>query len=308
MRSVSLWMAAGAASLVSSAGLAADLSVVPSNYAPPPVEDFGGWYLRGDIGMTNSRGKLDNSLLYPTAQSLQHVGQGFSGGTSFGVGAGYQFNSWFRADITGEYRSKVNFTGTDYSVNPTSLYGAGVTGPHNSLTTPISDTYNGGYSSWVGLVNAYADLGTWWCLTPFVGAGVGAAYNKTSGFSDQGTSGLLYAPLGGPPGTPGYLGYTTPYVQTSDYNAAGAGKLNFAWALHAGVGYKVTNNFTVEFAYRYLNMGSAVHGFGQSFDGSNAGTSHFQYLNLTSQELRVGLRWTCCDLPPPPPPPIIRKG
>jgi len=25
----------------------------PQYYAPPPVEDFGGWYLRGDIGFSN---------------------------------------------------------------------------------------------------------------------------------------------------------------------------------------------------------------------------------------------------------------
>ena len=31
----------------------------------------------------------------------------------FGVGVGYQFNNWFSADVTGEYRGKSNFTGLD---------------------------------------------------------------------------------------------------------------------------------------------------------------------------------------------------
>jgi hypothetical protein len=57
-------------------------------------------------------------------------------------------------------------------------------------------------------------------------------------------------------------------------------------------------------SYRYLNMGKAVHGFGQSFDGTNAGASSSQYRDLTSQDVRIGMRWTCCEVPPP----LITKG
>ena len=202
----------------------------------------------------------------PAGSTLTHMGEGFTGGTLYGIGVGYQFNSWFRADITGEYRSRVGFSGTDFSTFP-----GGST---------LSDVYQGGYTSWVGLVNVYADLGTWWCLTPFVGAGVGAAHITTTGLQD---SGLAFAPG---------LGSGNP----SSYFANGASTTNFAWALHAGVAYKVTNNFTVELAYRYLDMGTAVHGFGSSFDGSNAGPSSFQFRDLTSQDVKLGVRWTCCDV------------
>jgi opacity protein-like surface antigen len=281
MRSVKFLIAAGAASLLSSAALAADMPSImpaPQYYAPPP-QDFGGWYLRGDIGQTNSKGKL-HSNNYDTlpAGALTQEGEGFTGGTSFGVGVGYEFNNWFRADITGEYRSRVAFSGTDF-----------VTFPGNNNFT---DVYSAGYTSWVGLVNAYADLGTWWCLTPFVGFGVGAAHIQTTGIQD---SGSMFTPAGGA-------------IGGASYFANGASVTNFAWAAHAGVAYKVTNNFTVELAYRYLDMGTAVHGFGSSFDGSNAGPSSFQFRDLTSQDVRLGVRWTCCDLPPPPPPPLIRKG
>jgi opacity protein-like surface antigen len=283
MRSVKyLVAAAGAASLFSSAALAADMPSImpppPQQYYAPPVEDFGGWYLRGDIGMTNSNGKLHVNAYdsLPGGTVLQQLGQGFSGGTSYDVGVGYKFNNWFRADITGEYRSKVSFNGTDFLVYPA---GGG----------PLSDVYNGGYRSWVGLVNAYVDLGTWWCLTPFIGAGVGAANIQTTGFQDSGA-----VIRGG-------------VVQGASYFANGASTTNFAWAAHAGVAYKVNNNFTVELAYRYLDMGTGVHGNGASFDGSNAGPSSFQFRDITSQDLRIGVRWTCCDVPPPPPP-LIRKG
>ncbi len=276
MRSVKFILAAGAASLVSTAVFAADMPAAPppQYYAPPPVEDFGGWYLRGDIGMTNSNAKLHDNLYdtLPATARLQQLGQGFSGGVSYGLGVGYQFNSWFRADVTGEYRSKVNFSGTDF-----------VTYTPGGFQ---SDTYNGGYSSWVGLVNAYVDLGTWWCITPFVGAGVGFANIKTTGLQDNGLAN-------------GAVG---------SYFADGASKTNLAWAAHAGFAYKVSNNFTIELAYRYLDMGTAVHGYGSSFDGSNAGPSTFQYRDLTSQDVKIGVRWTCCDVEPPPPPPLIRKG
>jgi opacity protein-like surface antigen len=288
MRSVKFFIAAGAASLLSTAALAADMpSIMPSpQYYAPSAQDFGGWYLRGDIGMTNSNATLHvNSYdTLPAGSSLQHLGHGFTGGTSWGVGVGYEFNSWFRADITGEYRSKVNFSGSDFANVP----GFG----------PISDVYTGGYSSWVGLVNAYVDLGTWWCLTPFIGAGVGAAHIQTSGLQD---SGALFTTVGVPPATQAV-------VTGASYFANGASTTNLAWAAHAGVAYKVTNNFTVELAYRYLDMGTAVHGFGRSFDGSNAGQSSFQFRDLTSQDVKVGLRWTCCDLPAPPPPPLVTKG
>ncbi|WP_407148746.1 outer membrane protein [Bradyrhizobium sp. ORS 86] len=284
MRSVKSLIAAGAASLLSSAAFAADMPIMPPPpmaYAPPPVQDFGGWYLRGDIGMTNLNGKLfapgynDASTV-----SVRQVGHGFTGGTSFGLGVGYQFNNWFRADITGEYRSKVNFNGNDFAVI------SGLNGVPGNW--PLGDTYNGGISSWVGLVNVYADLGTWWCLTPFIGAGVGGAWNKTTGLADLTT-------------------FPANNLSTSLYQADGATKVNFAWALHAGVAYKVTNNFTVELAYRYLDLGSAVTGGGSTFDGHTS-TRPFEFRDLTSQDVRLGVRWTCCDVPPPPPPPLITKG
>jgi opacity protein-like surface antigen len=282
MRSVKYLVVAGAASLLSSAVFAADLPIMSppqqQYYAPPP-QDFGGWYLRGDIGMTNSSGKLHDDLFdtLPAGSTLTHMGEGFTGGTLYDIGVGYQFNSWFRADITGEYRSRVGFSGTDFSTFP-----GGST---------LSDVYQGGYTSWVGLANIYVDLGTWWCLTPFVGAGVGAAHITTTGLQD---SGLVFAPG---------LGSGNP----SSYFANGASTTNFAWALHAGVAYRVTNNFTVELAYRYLDLGTAVTG-SSNFAFSSPGVlgTHAWTVN-NPQDVKLGVRWTCCDVPPPPPP-LVTKG
>ena len=159
MRSVKSFIAAGAAIFLSSAAFAADMAIAPPPYAAPVVEDFGGWYLRGDIGFSNQRvDRLNNALDATVTSSVQT--NNFNTAGIFGLGVGYRFNNWFRADVTGEYRGNSQFFGKDVNTFPG---GVG------------TDTYHGTKSEWVVLGNAYVDLGTWWCVTPFIGAGVGGA-------------------------------------------------------------------------------------------------------------------------------------
>jgi opacity protein-like surface antigen len=275
MRCVKSLVAAGAASLLSSVALAADMAIMPPPmYAPPPVEDFGGWYLRGDIGFSNQRVKrLDNARDVTTTSSVQNLG--FNTAGIFGLGVGYKFNNWFRADVTGEYRGNSQFFGTD-----------AITFPGGFGT----NTYHATKSEWVVLANAYVDLGTWWCITPFIGAGVGGARVSIANFTDQGIT--------------NNGGGALPGLAFGD----NVSKWNLAWALHAGVAYKVTPNFTVELAYRYLDMGNGLTGDLRTFDGTNAMVNPTTFKNITSHDLKLGVRW---DLENPPvyaPPPLIRKG
>jgi opacity protein-like surface antigen len=274
MRSVKFLIAAGAASLLSSAAFAADMAIAsPPMYAPPAVEDFGGWYLRGDIGFSNQRvRRLDNVLDANNTTSVQNLS--FNTAGIFGLGVGYRLNNWFRGDITGEYRGNSQFFGTD------------------ALTFPGgfgTDTYHATKSEWVVLANGYVDLGTWWCMTPFIGAGVGGARVSIANFTDQGIS------------TPLLPGPALASLAFGD-NVA---KWNFAWALHAGVAYKVTPNFTVELAYRYLDMGNGLTGDLRTFDGTNNIVNPTTFKNITSHDLKLGVRW---DLNNPPvyAPPLIR--
>ena len=49
-----------------------------------------------------------------------------------------------------------------------------------------ADPYRADVASIVGLVNGYVNLGAWYGFSPFLGAGVGFADNRLSGFTDQG--------------------------------------------------------------------------------------------------------------------------
>ena len=277
MRSVKSLVAAGAASLLSSVAFAADMPSImpaPPMYAPPPVEDFGGWYLRGDIGFSNQKvRRLNNALDTTYTSSSQTLDFGTAG--IFGLGVGYKVNNWFRADVTGEYRGNSNFFGKDVLTFP---------GGFNT------DTYHATKSEWVVLANAYVDLGTWWCMTPFIGAGVGGARVTIANFTDQS---ITNAGLGAQPG-----------LAFGD----NVSKWNLAWALHAGVAYKVTPNFTVELAYRYLDMGDGLTGDLRTFDGTNAIVNPTTFKGITSHDLKLGVRWDLSNPPAYAPPPLMRKG
>ena len=276
MRSVKFIIAAGAATLLSNAAFAADMAIAPPPpmYAPAPVvEDFGGWYLRGDIGFSNQRvSRLNNVLDAGNTSSVQT--NNFNSAGIFGLGVGYRVNNWFRADVTGEYRGNSQFFGTDRITYPG---GVG------------TDTYHATKNEWVVLANAYVDLGTWWCITPFIGAGVGGARVAINGFTDQGIA--------------NNGGGALPGLAYGDSVA----KWNLAWALHAGLAYKVTPNFTVELAYRYLDMGNGLTGDLRTFDGINNINNPTTFKGITSHDLKLGVRWDLIS-PQVYAPPLVRKG
>jgi opacity protein-like surface antigen len=275
MRSVKFLIAAGAASLMTSAAFAADMAIAPPPYAPPVVEDFGGWYLRGDIGMTNqTMSKIDSNVAAAANPPVSQIGLGFDSSPLFGLGVGYRFNNWFRADLTTQYRGKANLHGSNGQIfSPTSFQ---------------SDNYSGSKSEFLFLANAYVDLGTWWCVTPFVGFGVGTSYNYLSGFRDDNVQ------VNG--------GITNGSVATF----ASHGTWNFAWAAHAGLAYRVTPSVTLELAYSYVDLGSARPGAFTLLDGTT-GPSSIVLKNITSNDLKIGVRWDLAD-PPVYQPPLVRKG
>ncbi|MEI9804454.1 MAG: outer membrane protein [Pseudolabrys sp.] len=195
-----------------------------------------GWYLRGDVGY--AWGRIDSARSAPpfTDPTDNKFGNAVTGG----VGAGIK-TKWLRTDITFDYMAEAKYQGT-------------VAAP-NDVTAKISN--------WSVLFNGYLDLGTWYRLSPYIGAGAGAAMVRVT----------EYASTASPP-----------FVSGLSNN-----KWNFAWAAMAGVGYQLSPNTIVDIGYRYLNFGDAK----SAADSFGAMT----FKNLAAHEVRVGLRWSFDDLP-----------
>lgn len=229
----------------------ADAARAADYLLPPPPPDFAsGWYLRGYVGI-GINPTFDLTYVTQTNASLQQTS---NADTIFlGGGFGYELNNWLRFDGTAEYRSKTHV----YSL---------VTYPPNGI-----DVYEGNISSWVFLANAFVDLATWNCFTPFVGFGIGGAFNQLLNFNDVNPNG-------------GYGFGRNP------------GQWKFAYALYAGVGYNISRNFKIDLTYRYLNYGSVT----DAVDCSVTCTHDVFKFGLFSNDIMLGLRWTCCDVPPPP--------
>lgn len=279
MVSVKVASVAGFVALLATAASAADMPQPPPIYMPPIEEVSSAWYLRGDIGMTNQAFKSLFQRLYLTpGTSVEAVGMGWDSSTFFGLGVGYKFTDWLRLDFTGEYRGKANFHGSD---NVRFTGGRGV------------DNYHGSKSEWVFLANAYVDLGTWWCVTPYIGAGIGASRISIWGFRDDG---VIF----------------NPGLTNSVAYAADASKWNFSWAVHAGLTYNVTKSFAVELGYRYIDLGSATTGPTRAFDGSFTNGGPFQFNHIYSHDVKLGVRWMlepAVEKPQPIMlPPLMRRG
>jgi opacity protein-like surface antigen len=237
MRRLHLLLIAGV--FVSGAAQAADM---PGSWTPPvsiplpsaPINPLTGWYARIDIAYAWYR--MDAAVAAPGFASpvLNDLGSALSSG----AGIGYK-SDWLRTDFTVDY-TRLNYSGTIASSGDTVASVGAVT----------------------GLFNGYLDLGTWYCLTPYVGAGLGASYVKTWNFASTQV----------PPFTPG--------LSNSQWK--------FAWAAMAGTAIHLSPRLAVDVGYRYLNLGdvaTASDAFGQ-----------MTLKNIAAHEVRVGARWSFNDL------------
>jgi opacity protein-like surface antigen len=274
MSGVRKWVLAGAAAAMSTVALAADFPPALPPVVQPAVES--GWYLRGDVGIANQQIRSLTQRLDATVLGLQQTGIKSDSSPFFLAGVGYQVNNWLRFDVTGEYRAKANFHGSD---NVTFLRGGG--------TAVLADNFSASKSEWVVLGNGYLDLGTWWWMTPYVGAGVGFTRNQIDGFRDDG------------------IGFASGTPIIADQGV----KWNFAWALHAGIAYTVSPSFKIELAYRYLNLGGAQTGATRAPDNSFTNGGAFGFNGIVSNDVMLGLRWMLePEAPVYAPPPLVRKG
>jgi opacity protein-like surface antigen len=297
MVSVKTLIWAAAATLVSTAAYAADMAapLPPPVYQPPVYQPqptimeapavSGGWYLRGDVGVgLLNYSEFDHSQTNATfgwPPSWTIVQSDIQDQTIFGGGVGYELNNFLRFDVTGEYRTKAAFKVTG---SYTDFCGGGGI---------CFDNLTGNYSAAVFMANAYVDLGTWWCLTPYIGAGVGGAYNTISGIQDEGII------------SNGYQGFG---YSTGDNSA-----WSLAWNVQAGLTYNVTNTFKVDFSWRYLSLGSPVSAVVNCQNTPACPGAFYTFKDMNSEDFRIGVRWllqpdTPAVVMPQPAPPLMSRG
>ena len=230
-----------------------------ADYIEEPIEvvAVGGWYLRGYIGMSNQFfDGLESDLFdIPVEQGWYDDG-GFGSAPIVGGGIGYEFNDYLRGDITVEWRGKSEFNALQWlraDADP-------------DITT---DNYTADKSELVFMANGYYDIGDFYGITPYVGAGIGASYNTISNFRDVNNqaNGTAYA----------------------DDNS----EWNFAWALHTGLGFQATERMTIDFGYSFISLGDASSGrltnIDPLFDPDNDG---IKFNDIYSHDFKLGVRYS----------------
>lgn len=265
MRPFKLLPAASAclAALSAAAG-AADLLPPPPPAAVQPVG--AGWYLRGDYTKTFYDRPQDGLTANPYDPGQPPlVGVSLRGSDGGGGGVGYHVAPWLRVDVTVDQRASSRFRA--FSSRSDFATGANVESGRVDVLT--------------GLFNAYADLGTWWGVTPYVGAGIGfadaqvkKAFTQTTCFVD------------GCDGADG-IGARIPVLRPNRSTSA------FAYALTAGASYAIGWGVSLDAAYRYVGLGPVKTGA----DSYGAST---RFKDLSASEFRVGLRYDLSGLPSVP--------
>jgi len=226
--------------LVSNAAFAADMpGMLPPPSAAtflPPLPASWGWYVRGDLGgYWGTMGGAQSAPGFPSPTD-NSIDNGFVGG----VGAGFKAG-WVRSDAT------VDYTAMKYS---------------GTIATP--GDVSAKVDAVTALFNGYLDLGTWYGLTPYIGAGAGVANLRTHDYSSTAA----------PPFAGG--------LSNSQWK--------FAYAVMAGAGYSIAPNIVLDAGYRYVNFGDVT----TASDSVGAMTLK----NLAAHEVRVGVRWSFDDLLP----------
>lgn len=236
MSRVGLWMIGMALLLLPGTAVrAADYSGYPELPVPlppsdnvPQIQEFiSGWYLRGDLGyrFEQVQGASDATTDYSDHSIHDPM--------VLGVGAGWKYQ-WFRADVTADYAWSSKFSGSNAS---------GTT----SVTASV-DTFT-------VMANAYADFGSWYGFTPYVGGGIGGANLTMSNYQ------------------------MSPATSTATGTFS---RLNFAWAAMAGVSFSAGYNWVIDIGYRHIEMGDVTGG---------PANNQLTLDNLTGDEIRVGFRY-----------------
>lgn len=224
---------------------AADLPPIASmkdTFGPGAAVGAGPCYLRADTGYSWSGEGGLNWAGPVVTDSVTNVSIGDTWLVEGGLGCG-SGSRGLRAELVLGYHGDRDIDGRP-AVTPVTA-----AGPVTQLATSAD--------SLALMVNGYYDLGNFGGFVPYLGAGVGIAWNSTDD--------VVLSPAG--------------------IRLAGDTESSLAWALMAGVGYQVSERAILDLGYRYIDLGGATSSAGAGV------AAPVRVHDLAAHEIKVGLRY-----------------
>lgn len=255
-------------------------------YMRPVSAGAGPCYFRADVGysissdpqikwpvnnVTNTyaagttQADIDAGIATPVSTTTTYVGDAVSGTSAgnswfgeagFGCGSG---SRGFRAELMLGMRGGRDIDGQPANFEVRQV----VPALPDVVVAPTDDPLHTSLRSYTAMLNIYKDLGNYGGFTPYVGAGIGVAYNKLSEVYFTGNPNLTN-------------------------RIRGNSDLSFAWSLMAGVGYQVSERAILDLGYRFIDMGSISSGRADSGGFVNPAVDIDK---LYAHEIKIGLRY-----------------
>ena len=122
------------------------------------------------------------------------------------------------------------------------------------------------------MANGYVDLGAWFGMNPYIGAGIGATRYSASNYVSE------PLPLNAQPGG----------VRQTSVIGSGKGR-NLTWGLMAGMTVGITHNLKLDAGYRYINMGTVK--FNHIDPATGQVVARVKSKDIAAHEVRLGLRY-----------------
>ncbi|MDR6430392.1 porin family protein [Brucella pseudogrignonensis] len=231
----------------------------PVVVAPPAASN---WYIRGDIGY-NFKNKTDGHWDFwnqyaeenrGVDDTLRYDSLKLKAGASYGVGVGYRFNEMLRTDATLDFFR----AGINGRTRCPSLVKMGMNPPLNLVDDNCKYEDSSTANIWTAMANAYVDLPKVGVVTPYLGAGLGAAYVKYGNWTDKQVCANNF-----------------PADCAQQFDKNGIDTWRFAMALMAGVSYDLTNQLKLDVGYRYLRInGGNAYGYDKYDRAEDTGYGH----------------------------------
>ncbi len=215
-----------------------------------------GAYLRADTGFGALQTRSAASTFSTAPTGFQYDATQPGHAMLLGLGAGYQFNDYVRADVTGEYRGSARYTARTSYVDAA-----------NCGAARCSDAYSASTQSAALMANVYGEIGSWFDVTPYIGFGAGVAHTSFAQMTVVAANGH------------------------SAGQAPRASQVRPSFALMAGASWDLSSRLKIEAGYRYMTLGAARSGAMACTPAMGPCAGQVQQIGLSSHDLRIGLRY-----------------